>query len=313
MKVGCPKCGLVLEAPDAMAGRAVQCSRCSEVFTLAPPAPAAPMAAAGPYNPYAPPTMDGSPAAGPTASDLDQVIEHRKQRMMMRGAGTGSLIFGVIAIGMGVAMLGENPLNIVLIALGLYLCGEGIWLLAAPGAAGLVAHGIGMLMIGSWNLLITVLEAAAGGRVTKVAVLGVFQLFWGFQSFWQARKYAISPKPSDETLKALDALVKSITKAKMANDPTLIEFAANGNWKARLSGRQAVFVHQNAQDIVFADQSQVEFVDNGKVLMGSSRKVQFNFGAKKLKGTCSPDAMARYQAWKQGPGPQPLPLDAEVV
>ena len=309
MKVACTKCGLVLEAPDAMAGRTVQCSRCSEVFTLSPPPPAAVQ-----YNPYAAPGSEAAYApAGPSAIDLAQVIEHRKQRMMMRGAGTGSLIFGVLAIGMGAAMLSENPLNIVLILLGLYLCGEGIWLLAAPGAAGLVAHGIGMLMIGSWNILITVLEAAAGGRVTKVAVLGLFQLFWGFQSFWQARKYAISPKPSDETLKALDALVKSITKSKMASEPTLIEFAANGNWKARLSGPQAVFVHQNAQDIVFADRSQVHFVDNGKVLMGSSRKVEFNFGTRKVKGTCSPEALARYEAWKQGPAPGPQPVDAEIL
>ena len=80
------------------------------------------------------------------------MIEHRKQRMMMRGAGTGSLIFGVLAIGMGAAMLNENALNIVLIALGVYLLGEGLWLLIAPGAArpgAVAAFGATMLTLSS--------------------------------------------------------------------------------------------------------------------------------------------------------------------
>jgi len=142
----------------------------------------------------------------------------------------------------------ENPINAVLGLIGLFLLVEGIWIVSAPTSTGMIVDGIALLILGAWNIFITIANSAAGsgGGPHFFAILGVWQIIWGFQSFGRYKRFSVMPmkKPSEEILRQIDGLVKTITKAKVKEQPDLVEFqtktfTARQAWKGKLSQRHS--------------------------------------------------------------------------
>jgi hypothetical protein len=239
--------------------------------------------------------------------ELQKVSDYRSVRKTLRPAGIGSIIFGILALVMGVILLEDNPLNIVLALIGLFLLIEGIWLTASPTPTGMILDGIALMVLGAWNVLVTIANAAAGsGSTSTVAVLGIFQIWWGIQSFKRYGRFknVSTDKLPEESVRYVDDLVKGIAKSKAAKEPDIIQFQISSGqppvWKGRLLADAALCVSANGQEAVIARKNDVSITAEGKVLLGKNLKASFQFGDRIFKGSIAPEFFDRYQAWKTG-------------
>jgi uncharacterized membrane protein len=57
--------------------------------------------------------------------ELQKISDYRTIRKTLRPAGIGSIVFGVLAVVMGIASIEDNSLNAILALIGLFLLVEG--------------------------------------------------------------------------------------------------------------------------------------------------------------------------------------------
>ncbi|MGH9812360.1 MAG: hypothetical protein ACRD4T_04420 [Candidatus Acidiferrales bacterium] len=245
-------------------------------------------------------TMIGAGVTDATA-DLQRAADSRSVRKRLKPAAIGSIIFGVIAIGLGIASLEDSALNAFLVLLGFFLLGEGIWLLVQPTPVGMIVDGIALCLLGLWNLLVTVANMQSGaGGFRGFAVLGIFQIIMGIQSFRRYGRFAhlAGGTASAEAIQRVDALVAGIATASMKTSADIIEFAAGGQpWKGRLAPDLAVFVAGAEEEVVLAGKSEVTIAPQEPVA-GKSFAALFQLGPHSHKGSLSPEAYQRYEIWR---------------
>lgn len=237
--------------------------------------------------------------------ELQKVSNFITVRRILNRAGIGSIIFGVIAIIMGIGLYDGNPLNEILGLIGLFLVVEGIWIITVPKSIGLVVDGFALFVVGTWNILITIANASGGIGSHFFAYLGIWQIAWGIQSIIRYKRFSTIPidKPSDESVKHLNNLVNTIRSAKPEEEPDIVEFEAKNfpnerMWKGKLAQGWAVFIARGGSDVVFTAKKDVEFVKTGKALLGKTLKASFKLGTWKMQGSISPELFDRFQAWK---------------
>src|SRR5262249_4213574 len=140
----------------------------------------------------------------------------------------GSIVFGVINVGLGMAFtFFLGPVNVLLVLIGVFLLGAGVWCLAAPGAEGVIANGVGLLLVGLWNVAVTVLNAAAGERPQVWwAIFGVFLIAAAVQCFQKYARFsaALRHGASPDEMAMMDQLVKTILKADAKKDEDIVTF-----------------------------------------------------------------------------------------
>jgi membrane-bound ClpP family serine protease len=134
------------------------------------------------------PRLEG---AGAQVDKLQAVSNYNLLCKALRPAGVGSIIFGLIAMAMGFAAMDENPINALLGIIGIFLLVEGIWILAVPSPVGMIVDGIALLIVGLWNISVT-LGSAAGG-ISFFALLGVWQIVAGCKSFGRYSHFSKLP------------------------------------------------------------------------------------------------------------------------
>lgn len=59
-------------------------------------------------------------------------------------------------MGLGVASIKDNTINFTLVLIGVFLLGEGIWLLAVPLPIGLIIEGVALCILGVRNFTGTI-------------------------------------------------------------------------------------------------------------------------------------------------------------
>ena len=259
------------------------------------------------------PPASGTSYEPPNAEfeELQRVANYRLVRKSLRPGGIGSIIFGLIAIGIGTSGMEANPINGILALIGVFLTIEGIWLVSAPAPVGMIVDGCALLILGIWNISITFMNASSGtGSPGAFGIIGVWQIIWGFQSFGRYARFANMPqsKPSAETLQRIDQIVDEMKKATLASDPRLLEFTGKSfssqqAWRGRLGEASGVFIADGGQDLVFAQKQAVSISSDGKVWIGKSLKATFSIGERNFSGTISPEAFQRYEEWKHVKSP----------
>lgn len=241
-------------------------------------------------------------APGGEAAELQRAADFRTVRKTLKPAAIGSIVFGVIAIGLGIASLKDSPVNAVLVLLGLGLLGEGIWILVQPTPVGMIIDGIALCLLGLWNLFVTILNASSGGKGPGAfGILGVFQIIMGIQSFRRYRRFAgaAGGTASAEVIKRVDELVAGVEASSEKASPDIIEFTAKGvAWKGRLAGDLAVLVAQGEQDVVLARKSEFLITPQEAPGSGKTFKAAFQFGPHNDSGAISPESYQRYERWK---------------
>jgi hypothetical protein len=243
--------------------------------------------------------------------ELQRVADYRKARNLLRAFGGGSLIFGVLNTGIGVMALDEHPLNFVLVLIGGFQILVGLLNVAAPTSAGIIADGLAFLVVGGWNLFITVVNIQEGAPETgHFLIYGALQIGIGiyrFATFGQFSK-ELAHKPPAEDIKRLDVLVKDLQKANLKKSPDVITFKTSNflggwvEWRGRLAGASALLAHQRGHEALIAHKDDVTITKTGKVLIGKTLKAKFQVRDKKLNGLISPESFAKYEEWKEGDG-----------
>lgn len=242
-----------------------------------------------------------APVLTGATADLQRAADFRSVRKRLKPAAIGSIIFGVIAVGLGVASLEDSSLNALLVLLGFFLLGEGIWLLVQPTPVGMIVDGIALCLLGVWNILVTVanMQSGAGGP-RFFAALGIFQIIWGVQSFRRYGRFAhlAGGTASAEAIQRVDALVAGIFASSMKTAADIIEFTAGGQqWKGRLAPDLGVFVAGAEDEVVLAGKGEVSITPQEPVA-GKAFAATFQLGPHSHKGSLSPEAYQRYEIWR---------------
>jgi hypothetical protein len=218
-----------------------------------------------------------------------------------RPGAIGAIIFGAIALMGGIAMLSENPINCILIMIGIFLLIEGIVVLAVPSPSGIILQGIGMWMVGLWNFGLTMLEVAAGMGWSFWGILGLSQMIWGTQSFAAYKRLADGAEAaSDESLTdEVEIAMKDVLKANAKSREDIITFRFGAiAWKGRLGKRYGIFTEKQGKETQFLLRDDVSFTEKGKALIGKTLKVRISLDHKEMDGIISPEHMERFTLWK---------------
>ncbi len=256
------------------------------------------------------------PTAGSDSEfdELHRVADRTVLKKSLRGRGTGSIIWGLIAIGLGLATIADDRINGILVVIGIFLTIEGIWVVAKPAPGGLIFDGIALLILGIWNLAITAMAMSSGGTPI-FGILGLVQIAWGGQSFFKYAQFSKTwhPDPSTTTLQRLDQVVNYISEADMISDASLVAFVTSGQieWKGQLRETGAIFVAKRGgkrsrnrpnadRDTIFAAKPDVAFRNDGEGLAPKTLKVAFSIKDRKFSGVMPQEAFQRYEAWKIG-------------
>lgn len=228
--------------------------------------------------------------------ELQKASGYYLLRKHLKGAAIGSIIFGLVAIVWGLVSIEENPINAGLVLIGAFLLGEGIWLIRSPRPSGVIVDGIALCILGMWNIVVGI-----AGVARWAVMLGIFQIIWGIKSFGQYHRfsYLSSQKPSEQSLKQVEEIVKSVRKTKPSESESIIELQMDKKpWKGEITGDVGVFVAIASDDVIFARRGEVDFTTRGEVIPGKERKGFIKIGNTTFDGKISPESMGRYESWK---------------
>ena len=178
--------------------------------------------------------------------ELQRVSNYRMVRKTLRAKAAGSFLFGALALGIGFNGLAFSALNAILVGIGVLLLVDAVWIIAAPKPGVMILDGSAMIVVGVWNIFVTIynmhLVAMAGhgaGEPPFFLGLGIVQIAWGFHSFRQYARFRHMPvqEPSPDLLQKINDIVTKINKSKTKTDPDVIEFegqtfVAKQPWKA---------------------------------------------------------------------------------
>lgn len=261
-------------------------------------------------------------ASDPEFEELQGVANLRVLRKTLRSRGIGSIVWGLIAIGLGLAAMDIDRVNGILAVIGVLLTIEGIWVVVAPAPAGMIFDGFALLILGIWNIAVTVMGMSSGNdSMPFFGVLGAVQIAWGCQSFAKYAHFSKLPHAdsSAETLQRFDQLVNHVKEANMTSDTTLVEFVTTGRIgrKGQLGKTGAVFIAQRGRkrrrdglgavhDLIVAAKQDVSFRNNGEALAPKTLKVTFSVKRRKSSGVMPQEAFQRYEAWKIGIKSRPV-------
>ena len=244
--------------------------------------------------------------------DWQQAANYRLAQRSLGGSWIGSLIFGGLAIWLGFTGLAINPLNVILLILGICLLTTGLVVLFTRRPWAIILESLGLIGIGVWNLFISMTPAPAAtqeGGTNFFGMMGLMQVIWGFQGLWRywERRHLPQQPPPPEAIQQLEAIVDGIVKGKTAEEDDMVEFetktlSGSQVWKGRLMQNGAVFVEGQGDDILFCDRTAVKVDDQGKGFLSKLHKARFRLGNRKRTGTISPEYLVRFTDWRSDSG-----------
>jgi len=224
-----------------------------------------------------------------------------------RWGGIGGIFFGILALFMGYNSLSVNPLNSILVLIGLFLFIEGAHHLIFPSVKGLKIEATALFIVGCWNIFITIynMTLTEGGSGSFLAILGVFQIIWGRNFLLEHSRFRDKEikKPSAEMIDK----VKRITNKILKEDPTasldLIMFEEEKSfgfpnfWKAKLYKDFGIFV-KSKNNIMFVKLDELGLICNNKKLLSNKYNIHVRFNKKELKGIISQEHYKQFEQWK---------------
>jgi hypothetical protein len=239
--------------------------------------------------------------------ELHLIAEYHTACRTLRHMGWGGVVFGIINIALGITFtLTMHPINLILVLIGLFVLAAGIWCLALPGAEGAICNGIALILVGLWNLFVTVLNIAAGANPQVWwAIFGIILIAAGVQCFQKYARFseALRHGVSREEMTMMDRLVKSILKANAKEDDDIILFQVRAffgqkNWRGQLGQRVAFFVEQMTKEVLVADKDDMRVKPHGKVFLGKSLKASVRINDHKWEAQISQTSYDRYCDWQ---------------
>ena len=225
---------------------------------------------------------------------LQSAADYNRLKRELIPVGIVSIIFGLPPLILGILNLA--PIQILL---GVFPIIMGVWVIASPKPAGILAEGITLVILGVSNILLFLLNLLGGGHPVILVIFGVGLIVLGIRCFTQLKSYWNKSvrKPSLEVRRRFDEIAKSIKKEKANKSTDTIQFKARRLWKGKLYKDRAIFV--GGGRVLFAKKPDVDFVKSGgETLIGKKLKVTFLIRDLEMCGTISPEFFQRFEAWK---------------
>jgi hypothetical protein len=241
-------------------------------------------------------------ATEPDLDALQRTADYHVIRKKLKQSAIGSLIFGALAVFIGVMLINESILNLLLIVIGILLLAVGIINLIRPTPEGIIIDGTSLLIVAVWNIIFVALPGmrwGGGPEHIKWGIIGIFQIVWSVRRFMDYPRYrrALQEKPTPEELEGMESLMKSINKSN-DKEPGYLQFNARAAvLKGLLSSEAVVFVDKARQEVVVAHRNEVDLAIKGKVLIGTKLKATLKVKAKSFTGTISQESAGKLQAW----------------
>lgn len=244
-----------------------------------------------------------APAPAAAADDVQRRFDFLMLRSRLRAGGVGSLIFGVLAVALGVSSMQAVPANGVLALLGVVLLAEGVWVLAAPSAGGLIADGVVLVLIGLWNLLVSFANIAASSGSGGFVALGALQIVWGIQAMAQYKRFrylAGSRFPAEE-MKQLTDQAQAIWRADGSQED-LLDFTSKAvfsevKWRGKMLPGSLI-VLRNGKPFFSLLKKDVELKTEQGKLYGDPVKAKLRLEKLQLAVTMPRRSLDRLNQWK---------------
>jgi len=236
------------------------------------------------------------------ARELESAWETAQLRKSLSSSGGWNILWGIVAIFTALATIEQSGCNAVLLLIGLFLIGAGIAARRSPGPSTLQANGMALLLVGGWNISISLLAMSAGDSSQSFwIVLGILQVIWAIQRFVQSSKFARVQHVPESTIAQAESLVKYIQRAKLTAAGDLIKFrAGRKNWKGQLAPEIVTLVAGNAQEVRFVPADEFALTAQGEATPGKQAKVSIRAGADTWTGKMPYESLQRYENWKAG-------------
>jgi len=169
----------------------------------------------------------GQPPEAYELSELKTAADTRMIQKILRPAGIGSIVFGLIAIFMGLQGAKDMPINSLLALIGVMLFFEGAWCVIDPRPVGMVVDGIALIILGVWNIIVTIVNLSAGSSsLGGFVVLGIWQISWGIQGIKRYQKYSYlsATKVTPESFQNFENMIEEIRLTSESGSENIIEF-----------------------------------------------------------------------------------------
>jgi len=178
--------------------------------------------------------------------------------------------------------------------------GSGCAAWRSPNPTTLKVDAAGLLLVGLWNLGISVINLAAGNASQSLWIfLGIIQIIWAVQRFRQSSKFTQVQHVPGHLIQRVETLVKHIQRAKASTASDLIEFRANGKrWKGQLTSEMVVLVAGKAQKVRFALPDEFALTPQKETEPGKRVKASFRVQADTCRGNVPYESLRRYEEWK---------------
>jgi hypothetical protein len=250
---------------------------------------------------------DGTMAAAWDDIWLKTASDFRALRVHLRSAGVGSILFGLLAICLGVLNLSASPVNIVLMLLGVLLIGEGGWVLAAPSPAGVIADGFVLIAVGAWNLVVSLINLAnsSSSHIGPFVVFGAWQIGWGIQGIRHYKRYAHlkGVSFSEEASRKLNERIGVIWRVDPASNPDRIEFRTKTVFRESIWRGQMLpewlLLSPSGKTLLVVPKKETEMVIPGEDRSQDSQKARILLEKQTFWITISRESWERFRRWKQ--------------
>ncbi len=252
----------------------------------------------------------GTPGARefPKLSELKKAADSMMIQKMLLPAAIGSIIFGIIAIIIGLERgIDAHPVEIILAFIGMALIIVGTWCAAAPNPLGLRVDGIALIILGGWNILVVILNLSYGVKgMIWFILLGLWQITWGIYSIKRSKYYSYlsGMTISQESLQELDNIADSISQAPVKEDESMIEFRVKTVFKKTLlKGKllEDMILFVGSKGAFYMDKiSKIEIKPFKTISTAYPAKASLNICGHTLVGEIPRKLMDRYLRWKSG-------------
>lgn len=245
-------------------------------------------------------------------NELQKLLNYVVIRKSLRWSGIWGIVFGAIYAAVTIPLLKEPDIFVfIMLALGVFLIAEGLWLVINPSPVSILVDGITFVVLAVWNVGTTVLAIYAGGDGSENGrgIIGaIIQLAIAGREFSRYKYLKKQPPgvPSNINVeKATQMLKEVIDSTALLKEPDVLminsaDLLKRSTWKVKLYENAMLFVDSKWQMAI------VDKIENISIeTIGSTEKTNIKITVKtsdySFKGTMSQLQYGKYKAWKNAP------------
>jgi hypothetical protein len=235
---------------------------------------------------------------------LAQAWEAGQFRQTFRSSGGWSIFWGIVAVFIGISSLSDSDLNFILILIGGFLFITGIAARSGNVSTGtIVGDGLGMVLIGVWNILITISNMQAGSENSFFGILGVMQIIWGIQRFTVIPRFQQISQIPESIIGYATQRVDWVKNANL-NDRAIFQLTMQGStWKVGLESLLVTMVTTDGKKVQFTRRNGFRLTAQDIPTPKKQVKVTVQITRQEFPGTLTYEHWQRYESLAALPPP----------